>query len=83
MIVDLGRLVHMEVECAEDLGKVMDLCNRAKVAHIRRAPPNPEVDIGFNILSRFHYDEENVSINTYPSFFQALKSFLQVEGSEN
>jgi hypothetical protein len=83
VIVDLERLVHMDVDCAEDLGKVMDLCNQAKVNHIRRALPNPKVDIGLNIISRFHYDEQHVSIKTYPSFYQAMKSFLLAEGKRN
>ena len=76
VITDLGRLLHMDFECAGDLGVVMDLCNKAGVAKIRRAIPKPEVDIGWNIISRFHYNDADVSINTYPTFFQAMKSFL-------
>ena len=58
VITDLGRLQHMDFDCAEDVGKIMDLCNKAQVAHVCRVIPNSEVDIGWNILSRFHYDEE-------------------------
>lgn len=79
VITDLGRLLHMDFACAEDLGIVMDLCKQAGVAQVRRAIPNPEVDIGWNIISRFHYGKTNVEINTYPSFFQAMKALLQEE----
>ena len=75
-ITDLGRLEHMDFECAEDIGKIMDLCNNAQVAHICRVIPNSEVDIGWNIISRFHYDEKRVTIETFPTFYRAMKSII-------
>ena len=78
-ITDLGRLEHMDFDCAEDMGKIMDMCNDAKVAHVCRVIPNREVDIGWNILSRFHYDEDLVSIETFPTFFKAMKSLIKAE----
>ena len=80
VITDLGRLEHMDMECASDLGAVMELCKKAGVATVRRAIPNPSVDIGWNIISRFHYGNSPVTINTYPSFFQAMKAFFQDQG---
>lgn len=74
IIADLGGLTHMDFECTKDLGVLMDIFNRAKVARICRVIPNPDVDIGWNILSRFHYDLKTVEIHTYPSFFQAMKA---------
>lgn len=79
IISDLGRLEHMDFECAEDLGGIMDSCNEAGVAHIRRIMPKPEVDIGWNIISHFHYDEDKVSIKSYSSFFHAMKELIQAE----
>jgi anti-anti-sigma regulatory factor len=86
VITDLGRLTHMDFDCAQDLGTVMDMCNNAGVAYIRRVVPPPDADIGWNIISRFHYDEDNVSIKTYPSFYQAVKTLIledKIEIKEN
>ena len=33
----------------------MDLCNRKWISKVVRFIPDPEKDIGFNILSLFHY----------------------------
>ena len=79
VITDLGRLEHMDLDCAEDVGRIMDLCNEARVAQVSRVIPNSEVDIGWNILSRFHYDEEHVSIKTYPTFYRAIKTFMEAD----
>ena len=79
VITDLGRLEYMEFECAEDVGKIMDLCNEAGVKHVCRVIPNSEVDIGWNILTRFHYDEDHVSIETFPTFYQAMKTLIEAE----
>lgn len=82
VITDMGRLEHMELECAENLGKIMDLCNDAKVAHVCRVIPNADIDIGWNILSHFHYDKKYVSIETFPTFYRAMKSLLEKEKTE-
>ena len=79
VITDLGRVTHMDFECTEDIGQIMDLCNTAKVARVFRVIPNEGVDIGWKILSHFHYDQEAVQINTYPTFYQAMKSYLNTE----
>lgn len=79
VITDLGRLNHMDFECTEDIGQIMDLCNTAKAARVFRVIPNESVDIGWKILSHFHYDQETVLINTYPTFYQAMKSYLSTE----
>lgn len=82
IIADLGRLTHMDYECAKDVGVLMDLFNRAKVARVCRVIPNPEVDIGWNILSKFHYDLKTVEIHTYHSFYQAMKVII-LEGNKS
>lgn len=79
VISDLGRLTHMDFDCAEDVGKLMDLCNQARVARICRVSPKPDVDIGWSILSHFHYDTHRVHINTYPSFYRAMKALIKGE----
>ena len=79
VITDLGRLNHMDFDCAGPVGAIMDLCNQAKVARVCRVIPNPEVDIGYSILTKFHYDTALVKVQTFPSFFQAMKSLIQEE----
>lgn len=76
MITDLGKLRHMDYECAHFVSAIMDLCNKAQVAHVYRVIPNAQIDIGWNIMSKFHYDTSKVHIETFPTFFLAIKKFL-------
>jgi hypothetical protein len=45
----------MSLDCAPEIAKVMDLCAKAGVQLIVRVIPDPAKDIGFTILTRFHY----------------------------
>ena len=54
-LVDLGRLESMEPACMTQIGKVMDLCDQHGVGLVVRVIPDPKKDIGFNMLSIFHY----------------------------
>ena len=55
LLVDLGRLESMEPACTTQIGKVMDLCDQHGVGLVIRVIPDPAKDIGFNMLSIFHY----------------------------
>ena len=55
LLVDLGRLESMEPACTTQIGKVMELCDQHGVGLVIRVIPNPAKDIGFNMLSIFHY----------------------------
>jgi hypothetical protein len=55
VLADLTALESMTLECAPEIGKVMDLCAKAGVKLIVRVIPDPAKDIGFTILTRFHY----------------------------
>jgi anti-anti-sigma regulatory factor len=55
ILADLTPLTSMSVDCAAEITKVMDLCAEKGVKLIIRVIPDPAKDIGFNILSRFHY----------------------------
>jgi hypothetical protein len=55
VLADLTALESMTLECAPEIGKVMDLCAKAGVKLIVRVIPDASKDIGFTILSRFHY----------------------------
>ena len=55
VLADLTPLESMSVDCAPEIAKVMDLCAEKGVKMIVRVIPDPATDIGFNILTRFHY----------------------------
>jgi hypothetical protein len=55
VLADLGRLESMDENCVEEIGKVMELFEQHGVGLIVRLIPDPTKDIGFNIISAFHY----------------------------
>ena len=55
LVADLCWLENMDVNCATEIGKVMELCEQKGVGLVVRIIPNPEKDIGMSILSLFHY----------------------------
>ena len=55
LLADLSRLESMDVACATEIGKLMELCAQKGVGTLVRVVPDPRKDIGLNILSLFHY----------------------------
>ncbi|HEX5399478.1 MAG TPA: hypothetical protein VFY06_10565 [Verrucomicrobiae bacterium] len=55
IIGDLERLESMEEDCAEELGKNMEMLDRHGVEIVARVVPDSTKDVGFNILMSFHY----------------------------
>jgi anti-anti-sigma regulatory factor len=55
LLVDLGRLESMDPACSTQIGKVMELCDQHGVGLVIRVIPDPAKDIGFKMLSIFHY----------------------------
>ena len=55
LLADFGRLESMDVDCATEMGKVMELNDRKGVGLVVRVMPDPSKDIGMNILTTFHY----------------------------
>ena len=45
----------MDIACAPELGKLMELAQQNGVRTVVRVMPDPTKDIGLNILSHFHY----------------------------
>ena len=45
----------MQVACAAEIGKEMELFEQKEVGLVVRVIPDPTKDIGMNILSMFHY----------------------------
>jgi hypothetical protein len=74
LLTDLSQLVSMDVACVPHIGRMMDLFRENGVAEVVRVIPNPQKDIGFNILSVFHYSRD-VRIVTCESLAEATKLF--------
>ncbi|PTY01237.1 hypothetical protein DB354_00350 [Opitutus sp. ER46] len=55
MLTDLADLEHMELECVGELTRMMDVCMAAGIGKVVRVIPDPDKDIGFNLLSLTHY----------------------------
>ena len=55
LLVDLSGLEIMDPDCAPDLGRMMELIEQSGVGLVVRVIPEPDKDIGFNILTIFHY----------------------------
>jgi len=63
LLVDLSELESMEIDCAPQIRRIMQLCSSKGVSAIVRVIPHPQRDIGLQIMSYFHYGDE-VQITT-------------------
>ena len=72
LLTDMSELESMDVDCVPHIKTVMDLCNQKKISTIVRIIPDPRKDVGFNILSLFHYDRR-VRIVTCQTLEEGLK----------
>lgn len=66
LLTDLSGVSAMGLEVKEAIAGTMDLLDAHGVAKIIRVIPDPAKDIGFNILSVFHYSK-HVKILTVES----------------
>jgi hypothetical protein len=55
LLVDLSRLETMGLECMKEIGRTMERLDQGGVGMVVRVIPDPNKDIGFNILTAFHY----------------------------
>ncbi|HVM47668.1 MAG TPA: hypothetical protein VMU04_06545 [Candidatus Acidoferrum sp.] len=74
LLTDLSRLERMDLACVPDMEKMMDLCDCKGVETVVRVIPDPQKDIGFNILSLFHYSRQVriITCQTLPEALEAL-----------
>lgn len=64
LLSDLSRLKSMPTTTAPFIGQIMELCtDKGLQSVVRVLPPEPRNDIGYAILSHFHYSHD-VSIVT-------------------
>lgn len=62
VLTDLSSLKHMDADSRGYLQKAMDLLNEYGVSKLIRIIPDPQRDIGFNIMTIFHYSEHVATI---------------------
>jgi len=58
LLNDLTGLQVMEFSCGPVIDQMMDLLSQRGVEKIVRIVPDPSKDIGFGIMSMFHYDRD-------------------------
>ena len=77
---DLTNLESMDPACATDLGAAMHLLSEGGMANAVRVIPDPAKDIGFNILSVFHF-QHPVKVHIRENLAEALKCVLLIESN--
>jgi len=83
LVTDLSNLESMDAACAPELGAIMDLCSARGLLSVVQVIPDPNKDIGFDLISHFHHNPP-VKTQTHASLAEAVKSMLaeQPEGKE-
>jgi hypothetical protein len=75
LLTDLSHLESMEASCAPELGAIMDLCSSKGMSTVVQVIPDPNKDIGFDLISHFHHDPP-VKTQTHASLAEAIRSML-------
>jgi len=70
LLADLSELQSMDVSCVPFIEKAMDMCNEKVASVVVRVIPDPQRDIGMQIMSIFHY-RGDVKIFTCETLAQA------------
>lgn len=74
VFVDLSLLERMDFEAKKFISKEMELLNAKGVSEVIRIIPDKSKDIGFSIMSLFHYSPKT-KIHTYRSLQEAKEFF--------
>jgi hypothetical protein len=72
LLTDLGRADSIGVECAAELGKMMQLFDQKGVGLVVRVIPDPSQDIGLGILALFHYHHRPITV-TCENMIEAIE----------
>jgi hypothetical protein len=73
LLTDLSGLEEMDYACADDIRAVMDELRERGISHAIRVIPDQKKDIGFTVMSYFHYGRD-VRVQTVKSLAEALKA---------
>lgn len=72
VLTDMSSLERMDLSAKPFIEQVMDLLDKCGVSKVIRIIPDQGKDIGFKIMSLFHYSAQ-VPIHTYKSHQEAEK----------
>lgn len=73
VLTDLTNLDAMDLDCVPHLTQLMDACHEKGIGTVVRVIPDPDKDIGFNILSIIHY-RSHVRIITCETLAEAERA---------
>jgi anti-anti-sigma regulatory factor len=76
LLSDMTKLETMDTACIPYIRNSMDLLNKHGVATVVRVIPHPRKDIGFSILSLFHY-RHDVQIVTCKTLEEAMSALAE------
>jgi hypothetical protein len=79
LLTDLSHLESMDFNCETEIARVMELGAEKGIKTVLRVIPDPQKDIGFNILTAFHYPRQ-LQVLTYQSMEEAIRS-LELGGA--
>lgn len=75
VLTDLSGIQNMDTACIPKVKRMMDLCRTKGVQTVVRVIPNRSKDVGFNILSFFHYPQK-VQILTFATVAEAERALV-------
>jgi anti-anti-sigma regulatory factor len=76
LLTDLSGLESMDLACLPYIDRVMDFCSKKGVDLVVRVIPDPKKDIGFNLISLFHY-RQGVRMATCKTLEEAMEKLEQ------
>jgi len=76
VLADFRWLESMDSGTARHVADIMDALTAKQVASVTRVISDPHKDIGFNILSQFHYGPE-IQITTFERLADAVQSLAE------
>jgi hypothetical protein len=73
LLTDLSGLEAMDADCVPYIRDSMDALNKKGVSMVVRIIPDPRKDLGFKILSLFHY-RRDIQIVTCETLEEAMRA---------
>lgn len=74
LLTDLSGLEEMDFVCIDEVRALMDNFREHGVAHVVRVIPDRHKDIGFTVMSYFHYGSD-VSVQTVDTLAEGIRAF--------